>query len=121
MNADSTRLTLVTGATGLVGNNLVRQLLQLGRRVRVLVRDPHKESLRGLNVEVAVGDILQPSSLQAAMAGVASVFHVAGWVSIEGQDDAQMRRVNVAGTGHVVDACLENGQKSGIPITITSR
>ncbi len=109
MTTDSTRLTLVTGASGLVGNNLVRQLLELGRRVRVLVRDPNKESLRGLVVETFVGDILHPASLQPALAGVASVFHVAGSIAIDGRNDEQMRQINVEGTANVVDACLQNG------------
>ncbi len=109
MTVESSQLTLVTGASGMVGNNLVRHLLRLGRKVRVLVRDPDKESLRGLNVETAVGDVLRPPSLQSAMIGVSSVFHVAGTISIGGLHDSQMRQVNVGGTANVVKACLENG------------
>jgi dihydroflavonol-4-reductase len=108
MIVDSTRPTLVTGASGMVGNNLVRHLLQLGRRVRVLVRDPDNESLRGLTVEKFVGDILHPPSLQPAMADAASVFHVAGSISIDGRNDARMRQINVNGTANVVEACLRN-------------
>lgn len=98
--------TLVTGAAGFVGNNLVRQLLRLGRKVRVLVRHADNQSLRDLDVETAIGDVLQPASLQTALAGVSSVFHLAGAISIDGQLDDEMRRVNVEGTANVVNACL---------------
>jgi dihydroflavonol-4-reductase len=101
--------TLVTGASGHVGNNLVRHLLELGRTVRVFVRHQNPESLRGLNVETYVGDVLQPASLQAAMSGVSSVFHLAGSISIDGRNHAHMRQVNVEGTANVVDACLQTG------------
>ena len=109
MNADHQRPTLVTGETGMVGNNLVRHLLRLGRNVRVLVRSPNKASLRGLSVETVVGDVLDAPSLQTAMAGASNVFHVAGAISIGGRSEAQMRQVNVEGTGNVVNACLQQG------------
>lgn len=107
MITESTRPTLVTGASGMVGNNLVRHLLQLSRKVRVLVREPNNESLRGLCVETVVGDVLHPPSLQAAMAGVSSVFHAAGSISIDGRNASQMWQVNVEGTANVVEACMQ--------------
>ncbi len=100
---------LVTGASGFVGNNLVRQLLSKGRSVRVLVRNWDDESLRGLDIDSVKGDVLQPASLHTAMAGVSTVFHLAGSISIEGQQDRLMRHVNVDGTANVVKACLQSG------------
>jgi len=108
MNENANQPTLVTGATGFVGNNLVRHLLSLGRKVRVLVRQPDKKSLCGLDIESIVGDVLQPESLHRAMTGVSTVFHLAGAISIEGQQDAVIRQVNVEGTTNVVDACLQS-------------
>jgi len=56
--------TLVTGANGLVGANLVRELLVHGHDVRALVRqDSDLRSLKGLNAETVVGNVLQPDSL----------------------------------------------------------
>jgi dihydroflavonol-4-reductase len=106
MTDDFKALTLVTGAAGFVGNNLVRHLLRLGRPVRVLVRHDENQSLRELDVETIIGNVLEPASLQTAMAGVASVFHLAGAISIDGQHDGDMRKVNVEGTANVVNACL---------------
>ena len=105
----TSKLTLVTGAAGHVGNNLVRHLLELGRNVRVFVRHPNSESLQGLSVETCVGDVLSPAGLQVAMKGVSTVFHLAGSISIDGQNDEQMRKVNVVGTANVVEACLQIG------------
>jgi dihydroflavonol-4-reductase len=103
------RPVLVTGASGFVGNNLVRCLLQQGRTVRVLVRDPVNPSLAGLNVEVVIADVLDLSSLHDAMEGMSTVFHLAGAIAIDGQHDQRMQQVNVQGTANVVSACLSTG------------
>ena len=103
--------TLVTGATGFIGNNLVRQLVEQGRTVRVLVRTPNKMSLRGLDVETVVGDVLDPECLREAMSGVSSVFHVVGAISIEGEQNDRLHQVNVDGTSNVVDACISENVK----------
>jgi dihydroflavonol-4-reductase len=109
MTIDLEKPALVTGATGMVGNNLVRHLLELGRTVRVLVRQENKNSLAGLEVETYIGDVLQPETMQAAMKGVSTVFHLAGAISIDGQHDSHMRRVNIEGTANVAVACRNAG------------
>ena len=109
MTVDFDKPTLVTGASGMVGNNLVRHLLGLGRTVRVFVRQKDNRSLNGLNVETFVGDVLCAKDLAAAMKGVSSVFHLAGAVAIDGQHDEDMMQVNVNGTANVVAACLAHG------------
>ncbi len=66
---------LVTGATGNVGSHLVRELRRRGAPVRAFVRDPGKaRSLLGEDVELAVGDYGDPSSITAALDGVDRVF-----------------------------------------------
>src|SRR5665213_2064718 len=88
-------LTLVTGATGLVGNNVVRLLLGRGQRVRVLHRaGSDQRPLSGLDVETALGDVRDRS----AMLHAAAYVHI-GWTGIELQ-----REINVGGTQHVIDA-----------------
>jgi dihydroflavonol-4-reductase len=97
--------TLVTGATGLVGNNVVRLLRDAGETVRVLVRktsDPRP--LAGLEVEVATGDVCDAESVRQAMAGISRVVHSAaqvhiGWTGLESQ-----RAINVEGTRNVATA-----------------
>ena len=105
-------LTLVTGATGLVGNNVVRLLLERGGRVRVLQRksaDPRP--LAGLDVEFASGDVRDAEAVRAACQGAECVIHAAarvhiGWTGLEEQ-----RAVNVEGTRHVLAACRETGAR----------
>lgn len=65
---------LVTGATGKIGSEVVRLLLERGRRVRVLTRDPKKVAHHGDKVEVAVGEPTDPAALARAMEGVERAF-----------------------------------------------
>src|SRR4051812_16947398 len=98
-------LTLVTGATGLVGNNVVRLLAGRRERMRVLVRrgsDPRP--IDGLNVEIAEGDVTDPDSVARAAEGVSHVVHAAAIVRIGWTGLDEFRRVNVEGTRNVVEA-----------------
>ncbi len=71
-------LILVSGATGYVGGRLVPRLLDAGRRVRVMVRDPRRLEGRdwASRVEIATGDVLRPASLDEALAGVAVAYYL---------------------------------------------
>jgi len=70
-------LILVTGATGTVGSEVVRQLAAAGEQPRAFVRDPTKARARlGKRVELVVGDLDRPETLTAALAGVKRVFLV---------------------------------------------
>ena len=61
---------LVTGATGFIGSHVTRALLRRGYEVRVLVRRGcDQRNIQGLDVEVALGDLCEPASLRAALAG----------------------------------------------------
>lgn len=97
---------LVTGATGHIGLNLVRALLEDGRRVRALVHQ-HGERLDGLDVERVHGDVLDPSSLRRAMEGAEVVYHLAALVSILQRDAPAVARLNVVGPRNIVAACLD--------------
>ncbi|HZD01010.1 MAG TPA: NAD(P)H-binding protein [Actinomycetes bacterium] len=68
-------MILVTGATGTVGSEVVRQLVSAGQRPRALVRDPSKARQRlGGQVEHVIGDLDRPETIAAALAGVDRVF-----------------------------------------------
>ncbi len=99
--------TLVTGATGFVGVNLVRALTAQGEKVRALVRSSSPRSaLDGLDVEFAVGDVTDAESVRAAMEGCDRVYHLAGWVQITPWDALGARRINVVGVENVCRACV---------------
>ncbi len=102
--------SLITGVSGHVGANLVRALLKRKRKVRVLI---HRDdsAIRGLDVEIVRGDILDPESLAKAVKGCGTVFHCAGKISLSGDRDGSVHRINVIGTRNVVDACIAAGVK----------
>jgi len=101
---------LVTGATGLLGNNVVRQLLAAGHRVRVLARpsaDPRP--LAGLDIELAAGDVRDKEAVCRACQGIDVVIHAAGYVHIGWKEGEMHRAINVEGTRHVAAAAREAG------------
>jgi nucleoside-diphosphate-sugar epimerase len=104
----------VTGATGFVGGELVKQLLGAGHHVVALVRAPEKATfLKALGVEMHAGDITDRASLRRPMEGVDGVFHVAAWYKV-GVRNAEAERINVDGTRHVLDTMRELGIPKGV-------
>ncbi len=98
-------MILVTGATGHIGNVLIRKLLDQGEKVRALVwRDEDTTPLKGLEVEQVTGDVLDPASLEPAMDGVETVYHLAGIISIMPGRNPFVWKVNVEGTRNVLEA-----------------
>jgi uncharacterized protein YbjT (DUF2867 family) len=93
---------LVTGATGKVGGQALRRLVEKGLDVRALVRDPAKIDALGLGVEAVQGDLDNPDTLPPAMAGVEKVLIVAGGWDIPAEDANMIAAAEAAGVGHVV-------------------
>jgi nucleoside-diphosphate-sugar epimerase len=105
---------LVTGATGFIGAEVVKQLIGRGHQVVALVRSPEKATLLGtLGVEIHAGDITDRESLRAPMTGVDGVFHIAAWYKI-GVREASAERTNVGGTRHVLETMREIGVPKGV-------
>ncbi|MDI6723432.1 MAG: SDR family oxidoreductase [Methanobacterium sp.] len=105
-------MIVVTGATGHLGNVLVRKLLENRENVKVVARSSADlNPLKGLEVEIVEGDIQDVNSLINAFQGAEIVYHLAGIVSILPDTDGHLHRVNVIGTRNVVDACLKTGVK----------
>lgn len=102
----------VTGATGFLGSNLTKRLVQEGDEVKILI---HKKELHplllGLGMREVRGDINDFSLLEEAMSGCDFVYHCAAFVSFSQRDYDKLFAVNVEGTKNVVNAALECGVK----------
>lgn len=98
-------MNLVTGGAGHLGNVLVRELLELGEKVRVLVLPGEDtQSLQGLPIDCVEGNVMDLDSLMAAMQDVEVVFHLAALVSITEDQSHLLQKVNVEGTRNVIEA-----------------
>ncbi|MGH8502323.1 MAG: hopanoid-associated sugar epimerase [Gammaproteobacteria bacterium] len=99
--------TLVTGATGFVGAAVARRLLRAGHTVRVLTRATADcRNLEGLAVERVVGDLTDAASLERALAGCDTLFHVAADYRLWALDPASVYATNVDGTRNIMRAAL---------------
>jgi uncharacterized protein YbjT (DUF2867 family) len=96
---------LVVGATGLLGAETTKRLVERGHHVRALVRNPAKANLPG--AEVVPGDLLDPASLAAAARGTSQLFTTAN--SFMGRGASSPGRVDVAGYRSLLAAAREAG------------
>ena len=103
---------LITGGTGLLGNNIVRQLLSAGDEVRVLARQKSDERpFKELDVERLIGDVTDTSSVQKAAEGTDVIIHSAGHVQIGWSQQEEHRTINVEGTRNVAVAARQAGAR----------
>ena len=103
---------LVTGATGLLGNNVVRQLVSAGEAVRVLARDQSDpRPLAGLPVERVRGDVRDAAAVAEACQGVQAVIHAAGHVHLGWSQADVHQQVNVEGTRNIAAAARAAGAR----------
>ena len=94
---------LITGATGDVGSKVVNHLLQRGNRPRVFVRSAQKaQALFGQRVDIYVGDLAQPETLQPALDGVDEFFLVNSGPQIPIHDELAAKAAKAAGVRHLV-------------------
>ncbi|MBI5525343.1 MAG: NAD-dependent epimerase/dehydratase family protein [Deltaproteobacteria bacterium] len=101
---------VVTGASGHLGGNLVRLLLEKKRDVKVVIRDDTR-AIEGLDVDPVRADVLDEDSLVKAFSGAGVVYHLAAVITIAAWDGEKVEAVNVAGVRNVVSACLKTGVK----------
>ena len=104
----------VTGATGFIGGEIVKQLIGRGHRVVALVRSPERAAmLKALGVEMHAGDITDRETLKTPMTGVDGVFHVAAWYKV-GAKEPLADQINVDGTRNVLKTMRTLGIPRGV-------
>jgi len=100
----------VTGATGFLGSHVARVLCEQGAGLRLLVRaTSNLKNVQGLKAETVTGDLRDPASLEKAMGGCDTVFHVAADYRLWVRDPQEMYRSNVEGTRALLEAARKNG------------
>jgi dihydroflavonol-4-reductase len=102
--------TLITGSTGFVGSAVLRQLLNVGHSVRALIRqNSDRRNLAGLPVEIFTGDLTDRPSLDRALGGCSTLFHVAADYRLWVRNSQELYETNVTGTRHIMDAAAQAG------------
>ncbi|MGN6530380.1 MAG: NAD-dependent epimerase/dehydratase family protein [Ginsengibacter sp.] len=99
---------LVTGGAGLVGNELIKQLLANGEKVKAIYHSTPL-SLSHPNLEILPCDILDVIRLNEIMNGITHVYHSAALVSYDPKDRQKLLKINIEGTANVVNACIDAG------------
>jgi dihydroflavonol-4-reductase len=103
----------VTGGSGHVGGNLVRELLSRGYQVDCLVRSDTR-ALDNLDVKLVKGDMLNPKEIAPLMTDSDIVFHSAAFVAVEKIQEDLMHKINVEGSRSIATAAVESGVKKMI-------
>lgn len=107
---DGDEQILVTGAAGLVGKELLKQLLEKGSKVKAIYNN-NPVSLSHRNLEKVQCDILDVTALDEIMQGITNVYHCAAIVSFDPKDKHRLLKINVEGTSNVINACIDANVK----------
>src|SRR6185295_8650851 len=113
-------LILVTGGTGFLGMQLLRELVKRGEKVRAIKRSGSTSFLEEeftRQIEWVEGDVLHIPALEEAMSDCEKVYHCAAVVSFLPKDHERIMKVNVEGTANVVNVALEKKIKKLVHVS----
>ncbi|MFW6207496.1 MAG: NAD-dependent epimerase/dehydratase family protein [Spirochaetota bacterium] len=113
---------LVTGADGMLGSHVVRELLERGQKVRALLQPGRQTgTLDGLEIERVEGDLLQPEQVKAGLEGCRAVIHTAANTQIWPSRDRRIWAVNYKAVKILAAAVLQLGVRTFVHVgTATS-
>ncbi len=102
--------TLITGATGFLGNSIARALQKTGAEIKLLIRKSSNTStIQDIEAEKFVGDIQDPSSIKNALRGCNHLYHVAADYRLWARRSKDLYDNNVLGTKNIMLGALEGG------------
>jgi len=107
---------LVTGGSGLVGKELIRQLLDQGESLRAIYHST-PISVSHPNLEITQCDILDVVKLEESMQGISQVYHCAASVSFNPGDKMRILKMNIEGTANIVNACIDANVKKLVHVS----
>lgn len=113
-------MIFVTGATGLLGSFICRELLNKGHKIRAVKRESSQLTLIEdieKQIEWVHGDMNDTTFLLDALEGVEGVVHGAAIISFDKRDEDRMYKTNVKGTADLVNACLKKGVRKFLHIS----
>ena len=110
-------MILVTGGAGLLGNELITQLLSQGRQVRAIYNKTPLQDFNTGNFEQIQCNILDVMGLEDAMQGIEQVYHCAAIVSFIPKLKREMFKINIEGTANVVNVALDAGVKKMVHVS----
>ncbi|HEX5151985.1 MAG TPA: NAD-dependent epimerase/dehydratase family protein [Parafilimonas sp.] len=111
-------MIFITGATGLLGSYLLKELAEQDRKIKALYRN--EIPFNDKNIDWIKGDISDISLLEEILAGVDEVYHCAGKVSFNPKDKQELFKTNIEGTANVVNACLNAGVRKLVHVSSVS-
>jgi dihydroflavonol-4-reductase len=110
-------MILVTGGAGLLGKELITQLLAQGKQVRAIYNKTPLSNFNTTSFEQMRCDILDVVALEAAMQGITQVYHCAALVSFNPRRRQELYKINVEGTANIVNAALDAGVKKIVHVS----
>jgi nucleoside-diphosphate-sugar epimerase len=113
-------MVLVTGGSGLVGKELIKQLLAKGESVIAIYNTTALAEFNSPLLKKVHCNILDVTGLGEIMQGVAKVYHCAGLVSFDPKQKQQLYKINIEGTANIVNAALDAGVKKLVHVSSVS-
>ena len=110
-------MILVTGGAGLLGKEIITQLLAQGKKVRAIYNKTPLPHFHLGNLEQKQCNILDVVGLEEAMEGVEQVYHCAAIVTFNPKRKLEMFKINIEGTANVVNAALDAGVKKMVHVS----
>ena len=113
-------MILVTGGAGLVGTELIKQLLAQGKEVKAIYNKTPLPDFNNKNITTVKCDIRDIVALQEIMEGVTNVYHCAAIVTFSKKNTDELYAVNIVGTTNVVNASIDAGVKKLLHVSSVS-